>query len=71
MRKLIKFERPSTLAERLADESKVLRQQAKKLKPEADLGPLNRIRLNESTAHLSQWLTSRGLRPPKDSAYNR
>ena len=65
MQKPIYFERPSTLAEHIADDTKLLRERAKKLKPGSDLDEvLNRIRLNQTTAHLSQWLTSRGLRPP-------
>jgi hypothetical protein len=70
MRKRTNFEPTSALAKHLADDTKLLREKARKLKPGADLDRvLNRIRLNETTAHLSQWLTSRGLRPPRDSAY--
>jgi hypothetical protein len=65
MQKRSHFELTSTLAEYLAEDTKLLREQARKLKPGADLDHvLHRIRLNETTAHLSKWLTSRGLRPP-------
>ncbi len=60
-----RFQFTYTFAERLAEENELLREQAKALKPGADLDQLlKRIRLNESSAHLSQWLTSQGLRPP-------
>jgi hypothetical protein len=65
MQKGSQFKLTSALAEHLADDTKRLRKQAKALKPGADLDQvLKLIRLNEATAHLSQWLTSRGLRPP-------
>jgi hypothetical protein len=55
-----------TLEERLAEDTEQLREQAKMLVPGHDLDlVLKRIRQNETAAHLSQWLTSPGLRPPE------
>lgn len=59
MQKRSHFKLTSTLAAHLADNTKLLRKKARTLKPGADLDQvLERIRLNEITAHLSQWLTS-------------
>ena len=55
-----------TLEERLSEEAKLLREEAETLPP----GPkreelLRRARETETTSHLSEWLTSPGLQPPK------
>ncbi|MGY4282710.1 hypothetical protein ACVWXO_001930 [Bradyrhizobium sp. LM2.7] len=61
-----RFSQSSPLEERLAEEAKSLREQAKKL-PD---GPqrealLRRARQNEVGAHMTEWLTSPGLQPPE------
>ena len=55
-----------TLEERLAEEAKRLREEAKKLPP----GPtrerlLRKAREDEAVAHMADWFTSPGLQPPK------
>jgi hypothetical protein len=55
-----------TLAERLSEEAKLLWDEAKTLPP----GPrreelLKKARETETTRHLSEWLTSPGLQPPR------
>ncbi|MGY2904668.1 hypothetical protein [Bradyrhizobium sp. URHC0002] len=60
------FIQTTSLAERLLYDVEQLRQQAEKLAP----GPaqdtvLRKIRQNETAAHISDWLNSPGLRPPK------
>jgi hypothetical protein len=55
-----------TLEERLAQEAKRLREEAKKLPPgpeQADL--LQKARQDEMVAQMAGWITSPGLRPPK------
>ena len=59
------FKQILTLEKRLAEEAKRLREQAKKLPP----GPerealLRKARQDEIGAHMTEWLTSPGLRPP-------
>jgi hypothetical protein len=54
-----------SLEARLSDEAQTLREQAEHLPP----GPerealLRRARQDETAAHLTEWLTSPGLRPP-------
>ena len=55
-----------TLEERLAEEAKRLREEAKKLLP----GPsredlLRKAREDETVARMAEWITSPGLQPPK------
>jgi hypothetical protein len=55
-----------TLEERLAEEAKRLREEAKKLPP----GPsredlLRKAREDEIVARMAEWITSPGLQPPK------
>ena len=62
------FVHASTLEQRLADEAKRLRKQARQLpygKAREDL--LRKARQAEVTAHISEWLTSPGLYPPKSA----
>jgi hypothetical protein len=54
-----------TLEERLADEAKQLREEAKTLPPGSKREALLRkARQDETASHLTEWLTSPGLRPP-------
>ena len=56
----------ATFEERLAQEAEQLREQAAKLnhgKEHEEL--LRKARQAETAAHLSQWINSPGLRPPK------
>jgi hypothetical protein len=62
----LRFRQSSSLEERLAEEAKSLRELAKTLPP----GPqredlLRKARHDEIGAHIIEWLTSPGLRPPK------
>ena len=61
-----RFRQTITLEERLADEAKRLRDEAKKLPPgpeQAEL--LRKARENEMVAEVVSWITSPGLQPPK------
>jgi hypothetical protein len=53
------------LEERLAEQARRLREQAKTLPPgkERD-GLMRRAREAEITSHINEWLTSPGLAPP-------
>ena len=54
-----------TLERRLADEANQLRAEAKKLPPGSTREALLRkARQNETAAHIFEWLSSPGLRPP-------
>ena len=65
MNKPRRFRLTYSLADDIADETELLREQVKTLQPGAAQDDiLKRIRQNETAAYLSQWLTSRGLRPP-------
>jgi hypothetical protein len=56
----------TTLEERLADGARRLREQAKTLRPDHEREALLRkARQHETASHLTEWLTSPGLRPPK------
>ena len=61
-----RFKQTDALEVRLADEAKRLREQAKTLKPgvKRDI-LLRRARQAETGAHMSEWLRSPGLQPPK------
>jgi hypothetical protein len=55
----------TTLEERLAEDTKRLREKIKLLAPGPALdAALEKIRRNEVASHLSEWLNSSGLRPP-------
>jgi hypothetical protein len=55
-----------TLEEGLAAEAKRLRKEAEKLKPGSEREALLRLaRQAETGSHMSQWLSSPGLQPPR------
>jgi hypothetical protein len=55
-----------SLEERLAEEAKRLREEAKSLPPGAERETLlRRARQAETGSHMSEWLSSPGLRPPQ------
>jgi hypothetical protein len=61
-----RFKQAATLEERLANEAKRLRDEAKKLPPgpeQAEL--LRKAREDEMVAEVAGWITSPGLQPPK------
>ncbi|WP_082649757.1 hypothetical protein [Bradyrhizobium lablabi] len=68
-----RFKPTVSLELRLAEETKRLREEAKRLRAEAKLLPpgairealLRRARQAETGSHLSEWLRSPGLQPPK------
>jgi hypothetical protein len=61
-----RFKQPQTLEERLADEAKRLREEAKWLPPGATREQvLRKARQCETGSHMTEWLLSAGLRPPK------
>ena len=65
MKKRRRIKQTSTLEERLAADTEQLRKKAKTLKPGVALDHVNeRIRQNETTAHISEWLNTPGLHPP-------
>jgi hypothetical protein len=60
------FTHTVSLEERLAEEAKLLREEAKLLRPGAARDALiRRARQAETGAHISEWLSSPGLRPPE------
>jgi hypothetical protein len=61
-----RIKRTLSLEERLAEEAKRLREEAKNLPPgprQASL--LKKAREDEMVAHMTEWITSPGLQPPK------
>ena len=61
-----RFKEALSLEERLAEEAKRLREEAKSLPPGAEREALLRkARQAETGSHMSEWLSSPGLRPPK------
>jgi hypothetical protein len=62
-----RFKQMATILEgRLADEAGRLREQAKTLPPGHEREALLcKARQHETASHLTGWLTSPGLRPPK------
>jgi hypothetical protein len=61
-----RFTQTVQLEDRLAEEAKRLREEAKMLKPGAARDALlRRARQAETGAHMSKWLRSPGLRPPQ------
>jgi hypothetical protein len=60
-----RFKQTQSLEERLAEEAKRLRAEAKLLPPSAGRDQLiRRAREAETSSHMSEWLRSPGLRPP-------
>jgi hypothetical protein len=60
-----RFKQTQSLEERLAEEAKRLRAEAKLLPPGAARDELiRRARQAETGSHMSEWLRSPGLRPP-------
>ena len=54
-----------SLEERLADEAKELRNVAKTLPPGPERDAvLRKARQDETAVHMTEWLSSAGLRPP-------
>jgi hypothetical protein len=61
-----RFRQTISLKERLAEEAKRLREAARLLPPGAvRQAALRKARQAEIAAHLSEWLQSPGLKPPK------
>jgi hypothetical protein len=61
-----RFKQALSLEERLVEEAKRLRGEAKSLPPGAEREALLRkARQAETGSHMSEWLSSPGLRPPK------
>ena len=61
-----RFNQTQSLEERLAKEAKRLREQAGSLRPSAERdGLIRKARQAETASHMSEWLTSPGLRPPE------
>jgi hypothetical protein len=61
-----RFTQTDSLEERLAEEAKRLREEAKLLKPGVARDVLvRRARQAETGAHMTEWLRSPGLRPPE------
>jgi hypothetical protein len=60
------FKRDTTLDERLTEQARKDKERASKLPagPERDR-LLRQVRQIEITSHLTEWLTSPGLQPPK------
>jgi hypothetical protein len=60
-----RFKQNQSLEERLSEEAKRLRSEAKLLPPGAVRDELiRRARQAETGSHLTEWLTSPGLQPP-------
>ena len=61
-----RFKQTVTLEDRLANEAKRLRDEAKKLPPSPEQAELLRkAREDEMVAKIAGWITSSGLQPPK------
>lgn len=59
------FKQTQPLEERLAEEARSLREQAKTLPPGQEReAMLRKARQDEISAHMTEWLTSPGLRSP-------
>ena len=66
MSKHSRFKQSASLEARLSDEAQALRKQAESLPPGPDReAMLRKARQDETTAHLTAWLLSPGLRPLK------
>jgi hypothetical protein len=67
-----RFKQIQSLEARLSEEAKRLREEAKLLPPGVEREELIRkARRAETTAHLSEWLNSSGLQPPKRGGQRR
>lgn len=61
-----RMEQPRSLVERVAEQVAKLKERASQLPAGAEREALlKRARIAETGAHLSDWLTSAGLQPPK------
>ena len=61
-----RFKQIKSLEERLTEQAKRLREEAKLLPPSAEREQLiRRARQAETGSHVSEWLRSPGLQPPK------
>ncbi|HXI08421.1 MAG: hypothetical protein ACRCVA_04685 [Phreatobacter sp.] len=61
-----RFKQTRSLEERLAQEAKRLREEARSHSPGVEREALLRkARQAETGSHMSEWLTSPGLQPPK------
>jgi len=61
-----RFKQTQSLEERLSEEAKRLREEAKLLPPGVVRDAvIRRARQAESGSHVSEWLRSPGLRPPE------
>lgn len=61
-----RFKQTKSLEERLAQEAQRLREQAKALPPGPDRDILlQKARQAETGSHMSEWLRSPGLQPPR------
>jgi hypothetical protein len=66
MQRRRRFKQTVCLEQSLAQEAERLREQAKKLPPGSERETLLRkARQADTGSHLSEWLTSPGLRPPE------
>ena len=61
-----RFKQTTSLEERLAEQAQRLRQEAKSLPPGIEREPaISKARQAETGAHISEWLNSPGLQPPR------
>ncbi|PDT87748.1 hypothetical protein CO669_22990 [Bradyrhizobium sp. Y36] len=60
-----RFKQTSTLEERLAAEAKRIRELADHATPSERERLISKARQAETTAHLTEWINSPGLQPPK------
>jgi hypothetical protein len=60
-----RFKQIQSLEQRLSDEAKRLRDEAKLLPPGAAREALIRKARGEIFSHMTEWLSSPGLRPPE------
>jgi hypothetical protein len=61
----VRHHRPSWKRQRLAEDTELLREQARTLQRGPDLDQaLRRIRQNQTAARMSEWLSSPGLKVP-------
>ena len=61
-----RFEQTAPLDQRLVEQAQRLRKEAQGTPPEIERRKLiRRARIAETASHMSEWLSSPGLRPPK------
>ncbi len=66
MQKRHRFKQTTTLEARLAEAARQLRAEAKLLPPGPQReGLLQKARQDEAASHMSEWLNSPGLQPPR------